>query len=86
MFNVSVKRIQHFSLEALGDHDSIEIERSVLMESILDFVNALKVKSTLKSLKVIHEDRMDVSGATAIADVLRVNSALASLDLGHNDM
>jgi hypothetical protein len=80
------KRFNHFSLEALGDHDSIDIERSVLIESIVDFVNALKVNSTLKSLKVICDkfDTMDGSGASAIADILRVNSALESLYLGDN--
>jgi hypothetical protein len=80
------KRIHHFSLEALGDHDSIELKLSVLRESIVDFVDALKVNSTLKSLKVINAayHRMDESVASAIADVLSVNSALASLDLVDN--
>jgi NLR family CARD domain-containing protein 3 len=80
------KRIHHFSLEALGDHDSIELKLSVLRESIVDFIDALKVNSTLKSLRVISADfhKIDESVASAIDDVLRVNSALASLDLGDN--
>jgi hypothetical protein len=71
-------RIHHFLLEALGNHDSIELKLSDLTESIVDFVDVLKMNSTLKSWKVIHGDnhRRDGSVASAIADVLRVNSAL----------
>jgi hypothetical protein len=53
------KMIHNFSLEVLGDHASIELKLSVLRKSIVDFVNALKLNSTLKSLKVIHDQRWE---------------------------
>jgi Ran GTPase-activating protein (RanGAP) involved in mRNA processing and transport len=81
-----MKNSQYPFSEQLGDHTSLELNRSVLIENEVALANALKHNSTLKSLTVI-PDRyisMERSVSSAIADVLRVQSALISLDLSSN--
>jgi Ran GTPase-activating protein (RanGAP) involved in mRNA processing and transport len=82
---------QHFWLGQLEDCASIEIKHSILIHNILDFADALKHNSTLKSLKVInslhfHYITIRHEGTRAIAEALKVNSSLTSLNLEHNSI
>ena len=75
-------------MEALRDHDSIEIEFNVLKENIVDivdFVEALRVNSTMKSLRVIEEDHYELKVSVLKENFVDFVNALKALKVIEED-
>jgi hypothetical protein len=69
-------------LEELGDRPSLELNvNKYTVDELVEFINALKENSSLKDLTVFRDFYELPSVVSTIADLLRVNTAITSLNI-----